>query len=233
MNYKNTSLRFYTLLFIFIGIFFSCKTPSFFTSGRKVEDIKKLTIIGPFAQIYSIEKGNQKRFEGIISDTLRTRIYDEINSIFKGREIEPIRINSLEEGKFIINQINDIYGYYELENGVSRYQISKKFETLLSNKKIDFALVISITGYERTDENLRKEKNRGKAMLAMSILTPVLFLYTPSKSEYIWNAMIIDRQNRNISFYKNFIDDKDEPLDSKKVHNLFSDFFEDYLNTKK
>ncbi|MGE0079585.1 MAG: hypothetical protein AB7S48_17120 [Bacteroidales bacterium] len=205
------------ILIISAIVFSSCATSKLLTSGLTYNDLTTISILNPIVEIGSIEKGNRAQYDKVISDSSKSIIIQNIKNIFTGKQIDVIALDSLSERELFYN-ISSALKYIDKTNDIQNVRFNANIDSILSSRKIDYAMIIIATGFTRMGKNYRNQMIVG----AFTGMTPI-------KASCHMRIVIIDRKNNSIAFHRKAFPEGTEPLDSKMINKELTMLFKDYI----
>lgn len=200
--------------FIFLS---SCTTSSLMTSGISYKNLTKIDIVNPLVDISSIESGNQRIYNKLMSDSITSILVNDTKSLFKDKNINLVKLDTSAERK-LYNEIFKAVTYIDRNFEISKIKFNETMDSILLSNNIDYAMFIMANGFFRLGNNYINQ-----------FIIGVFTGYHPIKSTCHIRIMIIDRANKNIAFYRKTTPRVIQSLDSYKLNKEVSKIFNGYI----
>jgi hypothetical protein len=221
--------NFIAVIFLWISIS-SCSTSSIMKSRVNPKEINELAVIEPFSFISYIEKGN-KAFPNDTLSMKSSRLMREVIDLYKPSiplSEETLEVYDFELRNKLIREVKTLMYSAQSNRQVSSLRITPLLDSLLVNNDKRFGLVMVNTGFTRRPGNYGNQIAKG---VAMGVLTLGMYYETPIKSNSTLYAMILDSEQKNVTFFRrSMLPDKD-PMNEAVLKRQMYDIFKGYFFT--
>ena len=218
------------LIFIIVGILFfsSCAGTKLLTSNTKPEEIADMLKFETLSYVSLIEKGNRSIQNDSVSNLAKDIFHEALNSF--GNKIplsskEQIFTDSISKDRFV-QEVNFLCLTADRNKSIEKLSIPPTIDSLLSVNGKRFGLITVVTGFTREKGNYGTQIAKG---VGMGILTMGMYYQTPIKSNSTIYAMIVDNQEKNVTFYRKSVLQDKEPTEKdvliKQIQSLFEKYF--------
>lgn len=217
-------------LFVLIPLLISCSASKRFTAieSGQVTDIVRFE---PISYITLIERGNLGTYSDSLSMLTKKSLAEAIET-FDGRLPLSSEIISYQGDTVlrdsVINEVYEILAAIGRSKTVHNIKIPPRIDSLLTANGKRFGLLLVQAGFSRRWGNYGIQTAKG---VGIAILSLGMYYELPIKSSSILHAVIVDNQEKNISFYRRSFLQEREPTDKKTliqhINRIFNGYFLD------
>lgn len=178
---------------------FGCGTVVPKRSGLNPAAIDSLHLVHLPSLIYTISKGDQGEFNPLYSDSsllIRETIYQDL---YFPPSVSLINFEIPEDEKHIYQQFDQLIREVENKRKIKGITLNDSIYHFLQEKNIRYALLTFNTGFSRDKGNMGKQVAKS---IAIGVLSLGTIIPIPSKAYCTSIGLILDRENRNIAFYR-------------------------------
>ena len=225
------------LLIVLLGIAIlstSCSSSKFFTSDVKPFEINEMIKVEPLSFISLIEKGNRGVYNDSISKIANIALNESLET-FR----EKLRLSS--EEIYVTDSLDRIELEQEIDFFIREAERNKKkknhtieitplVDSLLSVNGKRFGLLILQSGFTRAKGNYGGQVAKAIGMGVLTgLATGTAYYQNPIKSGSTVYVVIVDNQEKNVTFYNKSIMQDREPTEKENITKQLQNVFEKYF----
>ncbi len=223
------------VLFLWVVILSaSCSSSKFFTSDVKPNEIDEMIKIEPLSFISRIEKGDKDVYNDSISKIAKIALNESLETFRRKLRLSPEEIyvtDSLD--RIELEQEIDFY-IREAERNKKKknhtIEITPLVDSLLRANDKRFGLLILQSGFTRAKGNYGGQVAKAIGMgLLTGLATGTAYYQNPIKSGSTVYVVIVDHQEKNMTFYNKSITQNREPTEKENITNQLQSVFEEYF----
>jgi hypothetical protein len=219
-------LQNWAVLFTALCCLCSCGTTRQLSSNRKLSEIDKVLIFKPFSRIDTIASGNQGAYSQEYSEQVSASLLEAVqNAIPNTIQKQVLTLDSLEWLP-IHREIYQLVSQVEAKQQITDIPLSDTLLSILNRYNHNFAFGTFHIGFTRNQGNYAGQVAKG---IGIGILTLGFVVPVPVKSRSMLICFLMDRQNKNIAFYRKDMGEEKEPTDKKKVQKQVNYLLMPYL----
>ena len=205
----------------------SCNSGKMLTSAVSPQNIQQITLLNPQGYVGVVDHGNKVEFNDSLSYlcasmTAATLQHDEQ----KFRIANTLSVNDTAINRKINAEIADMLYNLSQKTRLDKQPIPPVLDSVLHSEKIDYALAVAVTGFERREGNYNGQVAKSATL---GVLTFGMFMSVPVKSNIEVYTAIIDEEHGNIAFYRQSTPAEKSPVDPLALNDTFGSLFEGYL----
>ena len=207
----------------------SCGTNRQLTSSRKPRQIDSILIMQPLASIEWLNKNNMPRFDKNVSDKVSLDIFESIEKNLPKRIVKQyLAVDSVELFK-LYDEIYALVNQVEYAGNIDNIPLSSGMMEVLTNNNFKYAIGAYCTGFTREKGGYGKEvaKSFAIALLSLGTLVP-----EPVKNSTTVICFIVDRDKKNITFYRRKGVEGAEPTRKNDLDVLISRMLNPYFQSQ-
>jgi len=223
------------VLFLWVVILSaSCSSSKFFTSDVKPLEINEMVKVEPLSFISLITKGNMGVYNDSISKIANIALNESLET-FR----EKLRLSS--EEIYVTDSLDRIALEHEIDFFIREAERNKKkknhtieitplVDSLLSVSGKRFGLLILQSGFTRAKGNYGGQVAKAIGMGVLTgLVTGMAYYQNPIKSGSTVYVVIVDNQEKNVTFYNKSIMQDREPTEkeniTRQLQNVFNKYF--------
>ncbi len=223
------------ILFLWVVILSaSCSSSKFFTSDVKSLEINEMIKIEPLSFISLIEKGDRDVYNDSISkiakialneslETFRTKLRLSSEEIYVADSLDRIELE--QEIDFYIREAER---NKKKKNHI--IEITPLVDSLLSVSGNRFGLLILQSGFTRAKGNYGGQVAKAIGMGVLTgLATGTAYYQSPIKSGSTVYVVIVDNQEKNVTFYNKSIMQDRDPTEKENITKQLQSVFEEYF----
>ncbi|MEN9610330.1 MAG: hypothetical protein RLZZ628_1144 [Bacteroidota bacterium] len=216
----------WAILSIFLCCLCSCGTTRQLTSNRKLSEIDKVLIFKPFSRIDTISSGNRGAYSEEDSEQVSAYLLESAQKAFPQNIRKEVLQTDSHEWRLIQEQITQLVLQVEEKQKIIDIPLSDKMIDILNKYNYNFALGAFHVGFTRSRRNYAGEiaKSIGIGILTLGLVVPI-----PIKSSSTLICFLVDKQNKNIAFYRKRMGQDWDPTDKKKIDRQINYLLMPYL----
>lgn len=204
------------ILIILIAFSISaCTSSKHATVKRRPKDVNRILLFQPLSAVYVIEKGNKLELDVNYSDLMMYNTWDGLEDLLPYElNAQKIEADSIEQTE-ISKELYELG--IELEKKIIKkgIPVSDKLITALDKHNYKYAIGTICYGFTRTRQNYNKQAwmGVGIALLSAGISGGAFSMtYMPYKSNSTIVCFIIDKENKNIAYYRKYSLNNEDPI---------------------
>ena len=223
------------MLFLWVVILSaSCSSSKFFTSDVKPFEINEMIKVEPLSFISLITKGNMGVYNDSISKIANIALNESLET-FR----EKLRLSS--EEIYVTDSLDRIALEHEIDFFIREAERNKKkknhtieitplVDSLLSISGKRFGLLILQSGFTRTKGNYGGQVAKAIGMGVLTgLATGTAYYQNPIKCGSSVYVVIVDNQEKNVTFYNKSIMQDREPTEKENITRQLQKVFEKYF----
>jgi len=223
------------VLFLWVVILSaSCSSSKFFTSDVKPLEINEMTKVEPLSFISLITKGNMGVYNDSISKIANIALNESLET-FR----EKLRLSS--EEIYVTDSLDRIALEHEIDFFIREAERNKKkknhtieitplVDSLLNTTGKRFGLLILQSGFTRAKGNYGGQVAKAIGMGVLTgLATGTAYYQNPIKCGSTVYVVIVDNQEKNVTFYNKSIIQDREPTEKEYITKQLQNVFEKYF----
>ena len=223
------------MLFLWVVILSaSCSSSKFFTSDVKPFEINEMIKVEPLSFISLITKGNTGVYNDSISKIANIALNESLET-FR----EKLRLSS--EEIYVTDSLDRIALEHEIDFFIREAERNKKkknhtieitplVDSLLSVSGKRFGLLILQSGFTRAKGNYGGQVAKAIGMGVLTgLATGTAYYQNPIKCGSTVYVVIVDNQEKNVTFYNKSIMQDREPTEKENITRQLQNVFEKYF----
>ena len=225
-------IRFLSLNFLVLSAFslVSCGTSRALTSDIKSSQIDKMLIFNPIVKIDSISQGNKHVFNKTESDNVNANVKETIKLLLpKHITLKDAAADTLQQ-QIIEREMFKILTLVERNQSIKNVRIGDTLLQIINTYDCNYAMGVFDGGFYRTKSNFAGQIGKG---IGIGILTFGMFTPVPYKSANSIFCFVIDKNNKNIAFYRKNIAMDSNPRNKQVVYDQMLNLLMGYFRSPK
>ena len=207
----------------------SCGTTKQLVSNIKPYEIDKILIIKPLTKIDTIGYGNKSAYDKNTSTEVSESVAYSIETLLPKR-IKQLHTSNDSFEQFIFQrELFRIVGNIEQLRKIEGYVVNDTLIGLLDKYDCNYAIGALDFGFTRSRNNYNKQLAKG---IGIGILTLGMAIPVPYKSASTMYCFIVDRENKNIAFYRSNIGIEHDPRDKMVIFEQVLKLLKPYFKSK-
>lgn len=219
----------FTILTIIVIFLSSCGTTRQLMSNRNPTEINKILILKPYTKIEVINKGNKAEYSPEVSKQVTAYIVESLEKFIPSRiEKYKFEADSLELFE-LYKEMYTLAIRVEQNRNITGIKLSNKMLTFLEKYNYDYAIGVLDFGFTRAKGNY---ENQVAKSIGIGILTLGMYAPIPVKSYSTMICFIVDKENKNIAFYRKDLGQEKEPTNKNVIESQISKMLIQYFSTQ-
>lgn len=203
----------------FLGLFANCQNSK----------LDSLAFFTPFTNIGIIEKGNKIEFDDSLTSIAQQNI---INIINNGSVLSSKKEIKLQDsfGSIIVDETQGVVKKIFKNKSIDGIVIPRVTDSFLKANNQRFALLVFLTGFERTTKNKQKQTTKNIAVTALSLgnLVPIY-----QKQGFSLVVLLLDSKFNRFVFYKTCSSELSSATFRMPLEVKFNELFRKYTYKEK